>query len=227
MFVGLITLAGMLAACTAPEATTTDAAAEQTDDNTNNQDTAQAQSVYTHITQGTTPDGQQALGESTAPLVIDMYSDFLCETCAYHVQHVEPVLIYRYVQHGQLRLVYHHVVQVGPNSQIASEAAECAADQGRFWEMRRALYRQNQDLYGNDVQDVIIQIAGEVGLDQAALQTCLENDRHAAFIEANQEQAAANGIRSRPVFDIADQRIVGTLPPERFEALINASLEQQ
>jgi protein-disulfide isomerase len=136
---------------------------------------------------------------------------------------VEPQLIEAYVATGKVRIVARHLLQLGENSQLAAEAAECAGDQGLFWEMRTAIYERQSDLYTtNDVRGGLQFIAGEVGADQQAFAACLQDGTHRAAVEADYRAAQEAGIRSRPVFDINGERIIGGRQFADFQAVIDA-----
>ncbi len=132
----------------------------------------------------------------------------------------EPRIVNDYVQPGKVRLVYRHLLQLGERSELLAEAAECAADQGRFWEMRQALYRRYNQLY-TETRAGVEAAAVEVGVDPEALGACLDARTHEAAVRADFEAAVAEGIRSRPVFVIGDRRIIGAQPFSTFQELLD------
>lgn len=144
---------------------------------------------------------------------------------------VEPVIIDEFVRTGTVRLIYRHLAQLGEGALVAGEASECAADQGRFWEFREELYRQQVNLFssGGNVRSFLDTLAAEQGLDRAAFAACMDAQTHRAAIEADYAAATADGVRSRPTFDIfgaggSSERLVGALPLAQFrESLTNAA----
>lgn len=134
----------------------------------------------------------------------------------------EPQLIENYVKTGKLRLVYRHLTQIGAGSMVTAEASECAADQGRFWEMRQAIYERQQQFYGSDARSNLEILAESLGLDRAQLSACLENRTYQAAVEADFKAATEAGVRSRPVFDIGTRRLVGAQPYAQFQAVLDA-----
>lgn len=138
----------------------------------------------------------------------------------------EPEIIEQYVRNGKVRLIYRHLQQIGPTSELLSEASECAADQGRFWEARRGLYGALGQAYG-DPQGAIQTAAAEAGLDGAALQACVDAGTHEALVRADYEAAIAEGIRNRPVFRIGDQQLIGAQPLGAFQRLLDQALAGQ
>ncbi len=135
----------------------------------------------------------------------------------------EPQIIEQYIATGRVRLVYRHLQQLGADSELLSEASECAADQGRFWEMRRSIYARYAQLYG-DTAAQAAQAAAEAGLDVAAMDACLAAGTHEAAVRADYAAAQAEGVRSRPVFRVGDQTIIGAQPFGVFQDLLDRAL---
>ncbi len=136
----------------------------------------------------------------------------------------EPQIIENYVRSGQVRLVYRHLTQIGQGSQLTAEASECAADQNRFWEMRQAIYEQQNLFYGSQARANLEQLAGNLGLDLPSFNACLDSNKYRAMVEADFRAATSDGVRSRPVFDIGTQRLVGALPYEQFATILDQAL---
>lgn len=133
----------------------------------------------------------------------------------------EPQIISSYIATGKARLVYRHLLQLGDQTKRASEASECAADQGRFWQMRFAIYRRQSELYQTkDLDATLAGLAKDVGLDTALFDSCMVQGAHRPAIEADYQAAQAEGIRSRPAFIINGRRLVGALPFEQFQQAI-------
>jgi len=112
----------------------------------------------------------------------------------------------------------------------AAIAARCAGQQGRFWEFREALFRDQAQL----TTDPHAGLAQSLGLDAAQFADCRRDPAVARSVQADVELAAASGIRSTPTFVIG--RIVdgafngeilsGAQPFETFQARINLLLQQ-
>ena len=67
-------------------------------------------------------------------MTIVEFADFQCPYCGRHQQTVQPILQQEYIDTGKANFLYKHLAFLGPESVYAAEAAECAADQGKFWE---------------------------------------------------------------------------------------------
>lgn len=137
----------------------------------------------------------------------------------------EPQIIEAYVATGQVRIIARLLVQLGDGSLRAAEASQCASDQGRFWEMRAALYARQADLYATaDLDATLVDVARTLELDMPAFESCLSAGTHRDAILAGFQAAEEAGVRSRPVFDIGEQRLIGPRPFAEFARLIDAAL---
>jgi protein-disulfide isomerase len=142
------------------------------------------------------------------------------------VLETEPQIIDQYIRTGKVKLVYRHLQQLGETSERLSEASECAADQGRFWELRRAIYARYNDFYtpGGVALDAA---AAEAGVSPAPLQACLDAATHRDAVRADYQAAIAEGVRSRPVFKIGERTLIGAQPIAVFTQLLDQALAAQ
>src|SRR2546422_3831296 len=90
-------------------------------------------------------DGDHSLGPSTAPITIVEYGDYECPDCLNAVPIIEQV---RQALGDRLRFVFRHFPRnsIHPHASVAAEAAEAAGEQGKFWEMHKALFEHQKDL---------------------------------------------------------------------------------
>ena len=103
------------------------------------------------------------LGEGPVELVV--YSDFQCPACA-----VAAPVLSALAEEGSVTLVYRYfpLVSIHSNAEAAAEAAQAAAQQGRFWEFHDALFARQAawaDLAGSDAAVAFEAIAADIGLD--------------------------------------------------------------
>ncbi|MGH9911508.1 MAG: DsbA family protein, partial [Nitrososphaeraceae archaeon] len=90
--------------------------------------------------------GSPYLGNLSAPITIVDYSDFQCHLCARHVKNTEPLINDTYIQTGKAALVFKHLPNRGFDSMGAHLAAQCANEQGRFWQFYNVLYENQQGI---------------------------------------------------------------------------------
>lgn len=138
----------------------------------------------------------------------------------------EPQIIERYVRPGQVKIVYRHLQQIGEGSELLAEASECGADQGRFWELREAIYARYTEFYS--AEGVALDAAAaEAGVEIEPLRACLDATTHEAFVRADYAAAIAEGVRNRPVFMIGERTLIGAQPLNVFAQLLDQALAAQ
>ncbi|GAB4428971.1 MAG: thioredoxin domain-containing protein [Anaerolineae bacterium] len=136
----------------------------------------------------------------------------------------EPQIKETYVKTGLVKLIFAPVLNHGDRSLQTHQAAECAADQGRFWDMHNILFENQQAMFGGDVQATVKQLAAQNGFDTAAFNACLDEQRTLARVQAQDEIRKARGIRGQPVFDINGSYLIGAQPYDVYATVINESL---
>lgn len=171
-------------------------------------------------------------GSAAAKLVMAEVSDFECPFCGRYSRETLPQLVKQYVETGKVRYAFVHLpIATHRFAFKASEAAACAADQGKFWEMHDLLFSRQADL-------APAFLAGKgpmLGLDQAAYTGCLDSARHAPAIKADIDMVQKFGIRGTPTFFLgtmdpktrvlkAARRIVGAKPLATFQQVLDEML---
>ena len=167
------------------------------------------------------------LSNPGAKITIVEFSDFQCPFCGRYQQTVHPQLLKQYVETGQVNFVYKHSAFLGQESVWAAQAAECAADQGKFWNFHDLLFsRQNGENQGAFNKDKLSGFAKEMGLDMAKFEPCLTNDETLARVQADTQEGQAAGVRGTPTFFINGQPLVGAQPIEAFQTVLAQQLGQ-
>jgi len=137
--------------------------------------------------------------ENTKMVEIVIYTDFQCGSCAKFHSEVEVELLQLYVDTGKAYLDVRLLSAMGPDSLRAAEAALCAADQGRFWDYRDAIFtawlQAGEAAYS---EEELLSAADGIGLDEGAFSACLQSGAKQAEIEENMRQADAAGITGIP-----------------------------
>lgn len=145
-----------------------------------------------------------ALGRPTAPVTLVEYADLQCPYCAAWTRQTLPVLVDDYVRRGRVRIVFHGLAFLGPDSGSALTATVAAGRQNRLWDVLEALYhRQGAENSGWFTDSLLGQVVGGIpGLDRARL----DQDRRSAWTERQLRAAAAAataaGVSSTPSFQI-------------------------
>jgi len=129
-----------------------------------------------------------------------------------------------YVQTGQVRYVFRNfpLHSIHPQAQKAAEAAECAGEQGQYWEMHDLLFEGQESWAGNaDAVRTFKEMAGELDLDQAQFDACLDEGKYASLVDSDSEAGLAVGLSSTPSFFINGTKLAGAQPFEAFQEQID------
>ncbi len=117
---------------------------------------------------------------------------------------------------------------LGPESQWAAEASECAADQDAFWEYHDILFSsQSGENQGAFNKDKLKQFAADIELDTEAFNECLDSGIHTQAIQDSTQVAQSIGVRSTPAFLINGTPMLGAQPFEAFQQVIDQALAVQ
>lgn len=168
-------------------------------------------------------------GDPNAPVKIIEFSDFQCPFCRRFTLETAPLLVQEFVETGIASIEYRHMAFLGPESVRAAEAAECAADQNRFWDFHDILFlRQGAENDGVYSDANLKKYAREVAdahddFDVNAFDSCLASGEKRAAVEEMTRQANALGVQSTPSFLVNGQPISGAQPIEVFRQVIQAA----
>jgi protein-disulfide isomerase len=127
-----------------------------------------------------------------------------------------------YIKKGQARFTYRHLVVLGKLSEQASAAAECAREQGKFWEYHDKLFATDPGLgftYPN-----LKQYAMQLKLNPTKFGQCLDMGRYRSKVAAETAAAASLGTRATPTFFVNGRFMVGAQPFDVFQAVIEEEL---
>jgi protein-disulfide isomerase len=143
-------------------------------------------------------EGTPALGDENARVVIVEYGDYECPSCGQHAAQVLPQIVNDYVSAGKIRYFFKDapIEAIHPHAFKAAEAAHCAGEQGKYWEMHDRLFKNQQAL---DVKQMPAH-ALALGLDVPKFQQCLDSGTYAAQIRKDLRDAIQYGARGTPTF---------------------------
>jgi protein-disulfide isomerase len=175
---------------------------------------------------------EYSLGRNDAPVVIVEYTDYQCPFCNRFHTGAYPEIRKNYIDTGKVRFIKRDLaLDFHPNALKAAQAARCAGDQGKFWEMHDLL-SANPNSLG---PEAYAKYAGEIGLDAGAFKACTGSDKFIADIRDNGKGAATIGITGTPSFVVGTAKgdtvdgikIVGAQPYSVFEKTIKDTLAAQ
>ncbi len=172
-----------------------------------------------------TADDPRALGNPDAPVLMIEFTDYECPFCARFVSETRARLISEFVDTGIVRIVVRDfpLTSIHASAVLAASVAYCASEQNLFWPVYEMLFQSHGVEWGGVPRrdrPVLIEMAGQLGVDTAQLTACLDNPATEAAIRAEISAAEQLGINSTPNFLINGQIVRGALPFENFAALI-------
>jgi protein-disulfide isomerase len=174
---------------------------------------------------GISPRPNNTQGDAKATITVIEYSDFQCPFCKRFHDAVLPQIVNNYVKTGKIKLSYKNFAFLGDESRWAAQAAECAADQNRFWDFHELLFtRQQGENVGAFTKDNLILLAKEIKLDGNAFATCLNGDKTLDRVQADTSEGNKIGVRGTPSFLVNGKLLVGAQPYEAFKAAIDQAL---
>ena len=159
-----------------------------------------------------------AKGPNDAKVTIVEFSDFQCPFCSRAEASVDQVME-KYA--GKVKLVFRHFpLSFHANAPKAAEASMCANEQGKFWEMHKQLFANQQALSIDDLK----KHAASIGLDQAKFDQCLDSGSMKAGVDKDTAAGAEAGVSGTPAFFINGKLLSGAQPFSEFQKVIDAEL---
>ena len=172
-----------------------------------------------------------AKGDDGAKLTLVEFLDYECPYCGKFSRETMPEIEKDYIDTGKVRYVVVNLPLEAMHKSAfkAAEAAACAKEQGKFWEMQERLFNNQQ------IIDQWKTHAEAIGLDVDKFNQCLDSGRQAAQIRSDVAEAHDAGITGTPAFFLAYTdpkstsiktvtRLVGSQPYESFKAAIDKQL---
>jgi protein-disulfide isomerase len=175
---------------------------------------------------------EYSLGRIDSPVVIVEYTDYQCPFCNRFHTGAYSEIKKNFIDTGKVRFIKRDLaLDFHPNALKAAQAARCAGDQGKFWEMHDLLSASPTTLG----PESYTKYAGNLGLDAGAFKSCIESEKHLADIRASGQGAGAIGISGTPSFVIGTVtgdtldgiKIIGAQPYPVFEKAIKDYLAAQ
>jgi len=161
-------------------------------------------------------------GSEQASVEIIEYSDFECSFCAKFWKQTLPQIEKDYIETGKARLVYRHFPlafhsRAGP----AALAAECAGEQGKFWEMHDKIYSE-----GTLGEASYKKWAAGLGLDEGQFNSCFDSGKYNNKVQNDLLEGKSAGVTGTPTFFINGKKVVGAQPFEVFQGVIEQELSK-
>jgi protein-disulfide isomerase len=164
------------------------------------------------------------LGSDSAPVEVTEYSDFECPFCASFATVQMPVIREQLISTGKLRWRFRDFpLPSHKYSRYAAMAAQCAGEQGKFWEMHDQLFNNHQWAQtGKNPRGLFRDFARAIGLDLDKYDACMDGQRYAARLEASVREGEALGVRGTPSFFVSGRLYTGRGTSDDFKALVDS-----
>ncbi len=174
-------------------------------------------------------------GNANAPVTVIEFSDFQCPFCLRFYTQTLPLLEETYIDTGKIKFVYRDLPldALHPNARPVHIAAECADEQGEFWEYHDVLFEKQaewQSLPSSDLQSSLVQFADDLGLQTVTFESCLESQEMADEVNKDVLEAIRYGASGTPTFFIGNEedgfvKLIGAQPFSAFQLQIDNQLE--
>jgi protein-disulfide isomerase len=160
-------------------------------------------------------------GPTAAPVTIVEFSDFQCPFCGRFTPVLKQILA---AYPTQVRMVYRYfpLAAIHPDAQNAAEAAVCANDQGKFWEMHDTLFAEQ----GSLEVEALKEKAHRLGLDAKQFDDCLAGGKAREAVATDVAAGEQLGIGSTPATFVDGRFVNGAVTFEQMNALINDELHR-
>ncbi len=188
-------------------------------------DEPEAPAVAVATSSITAPVDGSVAGNPEATVSLVEWGDYQCPACAQFEEQVVPVIIEEYVNTGLITFQFRDFAFLGPESTRAAEAASCALDQDRFWDMHSTIYAnhdgENQGAYSDSRLKAM---AEGLGLDMTEFEPCFDDGVHENAVADSYEEGSALGVNSTPTLQI-DGEIFRYAGLDDLRARLDAALE--
>ena len=170
------------------------------------------------------------MGNANAPVQIMEFADFECPACGNFSVITEPDVRTRIVNSGLASYrFFDYPLPMHKNTMAASNAAACAADQGKFWEMHDELFR-NQPEWNGEATDnpkkIFLGYVKALGINTDTWEKCFDEQTHQPRILANQAEGARRKVQSTPTFVIGTRMIPGAMSYDVFKAYVDSATKE-
>jgi protein-disulfide isomerase len=173
-----------------------------------------------------------SVGRPDAPVILIEFSDYQCPFCKRFSTTTLPVLKKDYIDTGKVRYVFRDFpLEMHPEARKAAEAAHCAGEHGKYWEMHDVLFQHQKAL----ATPQLTEYASTIGLDRTEFEQCLSSGRHTARVARGLAEGTAAGVRGTPGFVVGKMKpgdivegmpIRGAQPLESFRRIIDQVLAE-
>lgn len=169
-------------------------------------------------------------GNPDAPVQVIEFADFECPACGNFAMVTMPDVMKRLVETGKVAFRFYDLpLEMHRNAVPAHNAAHCANEQGKFWEMADQIFAGQFDWNtqaSRNPKRIFQGYAERLGLDVGQWSECVDSGRMLPQIYANRAEAGKFRVRSTPTFVIGGTVVEGSIPYDEFKRYVDAALAQ-
>lgn len=164
------------------------------------------------------------IGQENAPVVIEAFEDFECGFCQKFNLEILPVLKPAYIDTGKVKLQFRDfpIVDKHPMAHKAAEAAECAYDQGKFWEMHDIIFINKNELSVENLK----QWAADLQLDTNIFNQCLDSGEKEQEVQEDYLEGVQRGVSKTPTLFVNGVKVEGLHTLDVYQAVIEEELKK-
>ncbi len=165
------------------------------------------------------------IGSSDAKVTIIEFSDYECPFCSRFYEQTELLLRREYIDTGKVRLAYkdYPLSSLHPTAQKAAEAARCAGEQGKYWEMHDLLFVKQSEWAPLGVTK-LKDYAPTLGLDLQTFSSCIDSGKYTSAVQKDFSEGSSLGVSGTPTFFVNGIGLVGAQPYAVFQQVIEQEL---
>ena len=179
-------------------------------------------------------DDDPMIGNPNAPITIIEFSDFQCPFCNRFHSETFPLIQTNYIDMGKVNFVYRDfpITSIHPNAIPAALAAECADEQGKFWEYHDKIF-ENQGVWNKmEITNSIIlfkEFASKLNLNQDQFNSCLDSGKYIEEVNNDLNDGRDYGVTGTPGFFIGNDKlgyvkVSGAKPYQSFQTVLDEVL---
>ena len=182
------------------------------------------------------------LGPDEPLVVIFEFSDYMCPFCREFVEKTEPQIIEDYVNTGKVSIRYWDfpIPSHGLPALVGAEAAQCAGESGKYWEMHDLIFAEQDKLVELNSPDEaktqaavvarFVDMGAQVGVERALMKECLDTQRYRSIVLSLGQKASETGVTQTPTLVISTKGyakpVIGFVSYEEFKPLLDNEISR-
>ncbi len=168
-----------------------------------------------------------SIGKLNAPVEIIEFTDFQCPFCKRFSDETFKQIKTNYIDTGKVRYsIRDFPLSFHSNAKNAAMAANCAHEQDKFWEMKEKIVEFQNDWSDSATpRNEFIEYTKMIEANENQFAKCYDDQRYADEIATDQADAQTYGVSGTPTFYINGEEVIGSIPYEIFEEIIERQLQ--